>query len=448
MASRSGSEEDKYSDDFTVEESKDEASASASGAVSRSSPKRRARGSSSGGRSPGGIGEEDEEGYSDNFDEETGEVREHSQRSPGRGRGSSRSGSGRQDSHSGSSRSRRSRGSAPSRRGRSQSRSGSRRSGSRRSGSRHSDSRRSGSRRSDSRRSGSSRGRSSSPAADPRGKVMTMDQLNSQADVPAISPPAPSLPADLPPAASPTSADSIRPGSQGSKEMPPAAEPLDRGAPDISQIPTGPEHWRAPDVLEPSQPRPLSQSCLATELTPPVTAPRAHDALPRHLKPHAWDIASLGQEPPQPRVREAWAGTETSGGPQPQLPMSLQPVNAGSQGFGGSRGLMAAGAEAQVVEQLAKRFVLDRKAPTLERRERAAYKEMLQQVSWTALEPSVAQEAAILLSKRWLAPVSSTEALRAFRRCLHSILCDERVLDIVEHQMTLHFGRAAGAAAR
>jgi len=66
---------------------------------------------------------------------------------------------------------------------------------------------------------------------------------------------------------------------------------------------------------------------------------------------------------------------------------------------------------------------------------------MLEQVSWTALEPKAANDAALLLGKHFLAPVSANEALRAFRRCLHSILCDERVLDIVEHQMTLHFSR-------
>jgi len=99
------------------------------------------------------------------------------------------------------------------------------------------------------------------------------------------------------------------------------------------------------------------------------------------------------------------------------------------------------GVEAELVEQLLHRFVLEHKAPTLQRRERAAYKEMLEQVSWTALESKAANDAALLLSKHFLAPVSPSEALRAFRRCLHTILCDERVLDIVEHQMTLHFSR-------
>lgn len=119
-------------------------------------------------------------------------------------------------------------------------------------------------------------------------------------------------------------------------------------------------------------------------------------------------------------------------------------MGGGPQGFGGARGPLEPGLEAQLVERLAQRFVLDRKAPTLEKRERSAYKEMLQQVAWTALEPLAAQEAASLLSRRWLAPVSSVETLRAFRRCLHTILCDERVLDIVELQMAAHFSRAAG----
>lgn len=132
---------------------------------------------------------------------------------------------------------------------------------------------------------------------------------------------------------------------------------------------------------------------------------------------------------------------------QPLLGRGLAPVGSGPGGFGGARGPLVPSTEAQLVNRLAERFVLDRKAPLLERKERQAYKEMLQQVSWTALEPSLAQEAALLLSKRWFAPVSSTETLRAFRRCLHSILSDDRVLDIVEHQMALHFGRTAGAAA-
>lgn len=198
-----------------------------------------------------------------------------------------------------------------------------------------------------------------------------------------------------------------------------------------AQIPSSTEVWRAPEV-------------------------------PRHPKPHAWDLASLGQEEAS-RLASASALTAAGypaaaasrcGGAQgvappavhAQLPLGrgLRPVGGGGRGFGGTSGSLGAGTEAAVVDNLAQRFVLDRKAPSLERRERAAYQEMLRQVAWTALEPTAAQEAALLLGKRWLAPVSSTETLRAFRRCLHSILTDERVLDIVEHQMTLHFSRTAG----
>lgn len=209
----------------------------------------------------------------------------------------------------------------------------------------------------------------------------------------------------------------------------------------------GLSHWRTPDILEPPPRCPAQPSEFAA--LPPAAAglQRGHDALARHLKPHGWDIASLGQEPPSTAPKQAWAAHATSLAAQPPLGHSLAPVGGGPGGFGGVRGALEFSTEAQLVNRLAERFVLDRKAPQLERKERQAYKEMLQQVSWTALEASQAQEAALLLSKRWLAPVSSTETLRAFRRCLHSILCDDRVLDIVEHQMVLHFGRTAGAVA-
>lgn len=126
----------------------------------------------------------------------------------------------------------------------------------------------------------------------------------------------------------------------------------------------------------------------------------------------------------------------------------LEPVGGGSGGFGGARSALSAGTEAQMVEQLAKRFVLDRKAPTAEQRERKAYQELLQQVAWTALEPIEAQEVALHLSRRWLAPVSACEALRTFRRCLHSILSDDRVLDIVELQMATHYRRRAATGSK
>jgi len=199
-------------------------------------------------------------------------------------------------------------------------------------------------------------------------------------------------------------------------------------ATEVTQLPTATPEWSAPRhecmfaegraVGPPAaSPRPLAA---------PAASPRARDAVPRHLKPHAWDLASLGQEPPP---RQAW--------PEP----AAAPAATGARGRGPEAGALPAGTEAQLVERLAQRFVLGRKAPLQAQRERDAYRGMLQQVAWTALEPSAAQETALLLSQRWLEPVSSAETLRAFRRCLHAILCDDRVLDIVDHQMALHFSR-------
>lgn len=186
-------------------------------------------------------------------------------------------------------------------------------------------------------------------------------------------------------------------------------------------------------------------------LPPPAFPDRRHDAMPRHFKAHAWDLASLGQPGyPEPIHRRAHSGTSDAqyGAQLPLAPSDLEPRGAGTRGFGGERGPLASGVERQLVERLAQRFVLDRKAPSLEQRERQAYRDMMQQVAWTALEPSAAQEASLLLSKRWLAPVSSTEALRAFRRSLHAVLTDDRVIDIVEHQMAAHFGASHQAPAR
>lgn len=184
---------------------------------------------------------------------------------------------------------------------------------------------------------------------------------------------------------------------------------------------------------------------------PPVSSDRRHDAVPRHLKAHAWDLASLGQ-PGYPELihRRPAAGTsDAQHRPQPPLaPGAMELRGGGTRGFGGEQGPLASGVERQLVERLAQRYVLDRKAPSLEQRERLAYRDMMQQVAWTALEPSAAQEAALLLSKRWLAPVSSTEALRAFRRSLHAVLTDDRVIDVVEHQMAAHFGGRHQAPAR
>mmetsp|Transcript_58346 Transcript_58346/g.103701 ORF Transcript_58346/g.103701 Transcript_58346/m.103701 type:complete len:424 (-) Transcript_58346:32-1303(-) len=405
------SEESHYSDDF-------EHDASASAAASRSSPVHRPPKT---GVNPAAL---DEDHYSETFDDYTAEA------SGTRRAGGSQSGS--ETSPDAKSRSLE----ASHQRGRSTSRNGS---GSRRSSSQ---------RRQSSQEPGSRSGSPSPVAA--RGKVMDISELfaaKSHSELPQAAKPLSELPKV---AASSKSGDSGKSagysGSAGSTDERPsvskpsaavhsASERLEREA-DISQLPTSSAFWRAPDILEP---RSRSAGSVPAPLSPPGTVPRTHDAVPRHLKPHAWDIASLGQEPVPPKE-----AMQTRA--QPPLGRGLQPVAGGPQGFGGARGPLLPGAEAQLVERLACRFVLDRKAPTLEKKERAAYKEMLQQVSFTALEPSVAQEAALLISKRWLAPVSSTEALRAFRRCLHTILCDDRVLDIVEHQMTLHFGRMATAA--
>jgi len=216
-------------------------------------------------------------------------------------------------------------------------------------------------------------------------------------------------------------------------------------ATEARQLPSPPQLWRAPEIFP------------GRSLSPPAAVPRTHDAVQRHLKPHAWDIASLGQDghairqawpaAQEPKVTEGSAARSSGSMAQAQPPIGrgLMPVGGGAAGFGGARGPVNPGTEAQVVERLAKRFLLERKAPVAERKERAAYQEMLQQVAWTALEPAAAQEIALLLSRRWLTPVSAAETLRAFRRCVHTILTDDRVLDIVEHQMAHHFQRVTGA---
>lgn len=247
-----------------------------------------------------------------------------------------------------------------------------------------------------------------------------------------------------------------RRGSSAGDLLPP--EPAFPGA---TQLPSTSALWRVDNLADSGDfsftAPPYAQGHVQAmgPLPPTSTVPRTHDAVPRHHAPHAWDLASLGQEPPPPAPSEAWpaaAGLNPAVEAAPlgraQPPMAgLAPVGGGARGFGGARGPIAPGAEAQLVDRLAQRFVLDRRTPSLEKRERNAYQEMLQQVAWTALEPTAAQEASLLLSKRWLAPVSSAETLRAFRRCLHTILCDERVLDIVELQMASHFGRRATGVA-
>jgi len=309
---------------------------------------------------------------------------------------------------------------------------------------------------------------------DPRGKVMDMSQLASLFRGPASEASAPAAGGLQPRSVGLSTVDPrSAPQSQRSQGLPgPAAEAAAEASysansrhahgaleaalvpPELTQLPSSSAQWRVDRLAGSEQysftaPMPEHEaSQVGAPLPPATTVPRTHDAVPRHLASHAWDLASLGQEPPQ-IPREAWpqvGGSSASGGlsrAQPPLGSGLAPVGGGPRGFGGARGPLEPGLEAQLVERLAQRFVLDRKAPTLEKRERCAYQEMLQQVAWTALEPLAAQEAASLLSRRWLAPVSSVETLRAFRRCLHSILSDERVLDIVELQMAAHFSRHA-----
>lgn len=255
--------------------------------------------------------------------------------------------------------------------------------------------------------------------------------------------------------------DTLEEGLAAAASAPALGADLPPMTTEVTQLPSTAAQWRADTLGSVRQgatfvavPGPRvtpSAPSGSGPLPPSVAAPRRHDAVPRHYKPHAWDLASLGQEAPAPR--EAWPPQQGGAGARPQgargqapLAGGLEPVGGGGGGFGGARGLLPAGAEAQLVERLAQRFILDRKAPSLERRERSAYQEMLQQVAWNALEPVAAQEVALLLSRRWLAPVSSTEALRAFRRCLHAILCDDRVLDIVELQMASHFSRRGSGA--
>uniref|UniRef100_A0A7S4QRQ1 Uncharacterized protein n=1 Tax=Alexandrium monilatum TaxID=311494 RepID=A0A7S4QRQ1_9DINO len=243
-------------------------------------------------------------------------------------------------------------------------------------------------------------------------------------------------------------------GTQGEPQEPPQGH-----ATEITQLPSAPEQWRAPDALDPAVqeisllefPVPLG---LASQGPPqplprPASLPRAHDALPRHLQPHAWDLASLGQG--RPRPREAWPLADAGGARGFRVTGSgTHPGSAtrsATEGSSRAAAALPAVAEAQLVERLAQRFVLGREAPVHKRRARSAYQEMLQQVAWGALEPSAAQEVAALLSQHWLEPISPAEALRAFRRCIYSILTDERVLDIVEHQMALHFGRRLESSA-
>lgn len=223
------------------------------------------------------------------------------------------------------------------------------------------------------------------------------------------------------------------------------------------KLPTDPARWRTdqvPGVAVQARTADFRTSYheQASEQPASAAASLRHrpDELSKDFESQRLDVKPSVREMPN-GLREAWECNaqasdirNRAAAAQEPIGSGLEPVGGCSHGFGGARGPLAVGFEAQLVDQLAERFVLDRKAPLLEKRERMAYKEMLQQVSWNALEPTSARETSLLLSRRWLAPVSSTEALRAFRRCLHSILCDDRVLDIVEMQMAAHFSRRAG----
>merc|ERR1712232_621040 len=175
--------------------------------------------------------------------------------------------------------------------------------------------------------------------------------------------------------------------------------------------------------------------------------PRSHDAVASHLKPHSWELASKGQALTFTATSGGNAsGSRDGGGGYP--PSHEQARTDHHPCFGQTqapRDVLAAGTEVMVIEQLARQFLLGRSMPAFDAHERAAYQEMLQQVAWTALEPNACQEAAELLRRRWLVPVNSTEVLRTFRRCLHSILTDPRVVDIIERQMTRHFSHSLGA---
>merc|ERR1712232_436112 len=175
--------------------------------------------------------------------------------------------------------------------------------------------------------------------------------------------------------------------------------------------------------------------------------PRSHDAVASHLKPHSWELASKGQALTFTATSGGNAsGSRDGGGGYPrsheQARTDHHPCFGQTQA---PRDVLAAGTEVMVIEQLARQFLLGRSMPAFDAHERAAYQEMLQQVAWTALEPNACQEAAELLRRRWLVPVNSTEVLRTFRRCLHSILTDPRVVDIIERQMTRHFSHSLGA---
>jgi len=173
------------------------------------------------------------------------------------------------------------------------------------------------------------------------------------------------------------------------------------------------------------------------------SGPRLHDAVPRHYKSSAWSLASQGaaMQPGDYRSDlEETSARETQEAPRRSAATFASHAAVLNYPSLASRAELEQAAESILVGRLAEKFVKSRGTAALRQQQRLAYKEMLQQVAWTALEPASAQELALLLSKRWLAPVSSTEALRAFRRCVHSVLTEEYILDVVEQHMSRHFG--------
>ncbi|CAJ1414965.1 unnamed protein product [Effrenium voratum] len=125
-------------------------------------------------------------------------------------------------------------------------------------------------------------------------------------------------------------------------EVPPIALPKPQHARPVPQLPTPAEQWRAPELELEKRCAPPAPPMPPTP-TPPSSSQRSHDALPRRLKPHTWDIAALGgDEPKSPQERS-------------DRPKTQQPI-------GMHKPPMALAVEAEVVDHLLSRFVLERKA--------------------------------------------------------------------------------------
>eukprot|EP00439_Symbiodinium_sp_Y106_P058207 s5_g8.t1 len=132
----------------------------------------------------------------------------------------------------------------------------------------------------------------------------------------------------------------------------------------VPVLPTPAEVWRAPNTLGTEGPAPASPD----PLLPAPELKRSHDAIPRHLQPHAWGVAAKGSEAMvQPEKTE---GGAEQAPPVPGAAITQAPIGAGlapaSYGgaFGGARGSLALGMEAQLVDRLAERFLEQREAPT------------------------------------------------------------------------------------